>query len=357
MLDKFIPSVRPVSVTKSSFSRRFLAPLALLLAVALAGADARAAVTFGNSPAAISNQYSGVITFQVAGLTNGETVIISQYLDGNFNGLLDATDFLVHSFRVTDGQSSVIGGVTNLNVPGDLNTATGAITATLNLGGSANSAIVGQYLFKLESPTARFVPVTNLFNITNSAYAQSFTGTVKASGTNVPGAVVILFTGTDQMSVAAAIANAAGSYTVNAPPGTYQLAALKPNYVTDFSVAPTLPLAAGATVSTNLTLQPTTRSISGKLVDAVNTNTPVPGITLFFQSTNSLATIGFADLNGNFTVPVTSSQWKIEVSSDSLPPLGYLRPQNKPQVSTSAKMMAITTARSSTMPSGLSRSS
>ena len=39
------------------------------------------AVTFSISPSGVSNLYSGAITLQVAGLTNGETVVLEKYLD------------------------------------------------------------------------------------------------------------------------------------------------------------------------------------------------------------------------------------------------------------------------------------
>ena len=52
---------------------------------------------------------------------------------------------------------------------------------------------MAQYAFRLSSPVGHFAPITNLFNVTNSAYAQSFTGNVVCSGTNVPYAVACLF--------------------------------------------------------------------------------------------------------------------------------------------------------------------
>src|SRR5579862_4704946 len=92
-----------------------------------------ATVAFTITPAAVSNTYNGHITLQVTGLTSGDTVVVQKFLDLNINGVVDATDWLVQQFNLTDGQAGmVIGGVTNFNVPGDIDTTAGQITAKLN---------------------------------------------------------------------------------------------------------------------------------------------------------------------------------------------------------------------------------
>ena len=85
---------------------------------------------------------------------------------------------------------SLIGGATNVNVPGDSNLAVSNITTLLNFESIDTEHIVGSYFFKLSSPTSRFTPVTNSSNITNSAYLQSFTGRVRSNGT--ANAIVVL---------------------------------------------------------------------------------------------------------------------------------------------------------------------
>src|SRR5262249_12690107 len=91
---------------------------------------ASAAVTFTNTPAAVSNQYNGVVTLQIGGVTNGETVLIQQYMDINTNNVVDSADILIQQFQIKDGQGPlVIGGATNVNIPYDLNSAASNITA------------------------------------------------------------------------------------------------------------------------------------------------------------------------------------------------------------------------------------
>src|SRR5207302_9164369 len=110
--------------------------LAALLIVGLA--DASQAATLSISPASISNLYSGNLTIQIGGLTNGETVLVERFLDLNTNGIIDAAEPLVQSFRLTDGQVTSISGVRNGNIPGDNDTAANSqITSSLNFGNGA----------------------------------------------------------------------------------------------------------------------------------------------------------------------------------------------------------------------------
>ena len=294
---------------------------------------AHGAVSFTVTPSSCSNTYAGSITFQIAGLTNGETVLVRKFLDINTNRVIDGSDLLVQSLNLTDGQHFVIGGVTNFNVPGDSNSTAGAITASVSFpGGGFSQQIAGTYLFKFSSPSGRFTAITNTLTVTNLAYPQSFTGAVKSSGTNVPYAAVLLFTPPTPNGginpVAGTVANSAGSYTLKAPAGTYLLWAIRSNFVANFSSSPVLTLGAGATVTTNLTLIPATRIISGRVVDAATNSIGIPGISLYFQSTNNLIASGSTDSSGNFVINVTSSLWKSGGDSTQLDMHGYLGLQN-----------------------------
>lgn len=306
--------------------------LGLLLCPAL-----HAAVTFTITPAAVSNTYNGAVTLQVSGLTNTETVVVQKFLDLNSNGVVDASDWLVQQFKLTDGQAGmVMGGVTNINVPGDTSTTAGQITAKWSFrNGDFIQNIAGQYAFLLSSPGGHFAPVTSLFGVTNVPYAQKFTGNVISNGTSttLPNAIVLLFgpprpgdKGPSGGPLAGAVANNSGSYTIPAPPGTYTMPmAFKTNYVFDFSTLPTLTLSSGQTVTTNLTMTKATSSISGKVVDANNASKGLPGLLVTVQATNGFMGVSFTDTNGNFTVGVQSSpsQWRLGADDTSLIVLGY----------------------------------
>jgi hypothetical protein len=285
-----------------------------------------------------------MITLQVTGLTNGETVVVQEFLDANANGVIDAGDPLREQFNLTDGQASVFHdgatAVTNFNVPGDTDgAANGQITAQLNFQ-NGNFNVIGKYGNILSSPSGHFTPITNFFNITNFPYAGSFTGSVVSNGTSttLPNAVVLLAqpsNGGDFNVQGGVVANNSGSYTIEAPPGNYTLFAYKSNFVANLATAPSLTLSSG-TIITNLSLIPATRSISGKIVDANNSSLGLPGISGGVSSTDNSLTIYFTDTNGNFNVPVTASEWKLEGSDSAFAFLGYLRLQNNVQVDTTA---------------------
>ncbi len=321
-----------------SFRRGFAALLILVLGVLAFERPARA-VTFSVTPAAISNQYTGFITLQMTGLNTGETIQIDKYVDANSNGIIDASDMLAQSFQLTDGQVAMIGGVTNGAVPGDLNTTAGAITAQLNFGEISVDHLVGQYLFRLSSPVSRFAPITNSFNVTNTPFAQAFSGSVKNSNTNVPFSIIVLLMSTpggDHNFAGGVIANSSGNYNIPMPPGTYLLSATKSNFVGNASF-PFLTLSNGISVSTNLFMSNATETISGKLVDSTNSSIGLPGIEMPVMSTNgSLLAFTFTDSGGNFIVPVTATSWKFSPQSVSLDAIGYVGPNNSPRVNASS---------------------
>ncbi|HZR17378.1 MAG TPA: putative Ig domain-containing protein [Verrucomicrobiae bacterium] len=305
-----------------------------------------AAVTFTMTPAAVSNTYNGRITLQVTGLTSGDTVVVQKFLDLNTNGVIDAGDWLVQQFNLTDGQAGmVIGGVTNFNVPEDINTTAGQITAKLNFqNGDFIQQIAGQYVFRLSSPSGHFVPITSLFSVTNLPYTQKFSGNVVSNGTSttLPNAVVLLFppprpgkNGPGGSPLASAVANNSGGYSIPAPPGTYTPVAFKNGYVVDFSAPPIITLGSGKTINTNLTVLNATSTISGKLVDASNASIGLPGILMSVQSANGLLGVGYTDTNGNFTSSVQASagQWALRAEDTSLVIHGYLGLQNRTKAS------------------------
>ena len=289
-------------------------------------------VTFAVTPPAVSNFYNGTITLQVGGLASGETVLVEKFRDVNGNGIIDAGDTEVQQFQLTDGQASVFydgtTAVTNFNVPGDLTPVDGAVTAQLHpaLSGASQLA-VAQYAFRLSSPVGHFAPITNLFNVTNSAYAQSFTGNVVCSGTNVPHALAYLFSPPftpNSTLIAGAQADGNGAYRLSAPPGTYALCAFKSGFTANSGTCPVLALGANATVTTNLSLLPATCSISGRFVDAANTNAGLPLVKADAGSANGLVTVGWADGNGNFTLGATTNWWAVLGDSQNLDFQGYL---------------------------------
>jgi hypothetical protein len=318
--------------------KQYTWPLLAILSFAVAS---RASVNMSITPSTVSNTYSGTVTLQVTGITNGETVLIQKYVDANGNGVVDAGDILWQQFSLTDGQASVFHdgatAVTNLNVPGDTDSTSGNITAALNLPVSGfEQTIVGNYLYVLSSPFGNFQPVTNSLTVTNFPFAQSFSGSVTANGTNVPDAAVLLFQGSGKHMnpVGGTITDNSGNYQISVPAGFYVLVAFKSNFVADTGAA-SATLGSGMNISTNLSLMSADRAISGSFVDASNSAVGLPGMLVPIQN-NGLLTVAFTDTNGNFSAGVISGQWQIQPSDQAISFHNFMRPQNKMQVDATA---------------------
>ncbi len=331
----------------ANFSARSV--LILFLAVFLGSVrPGWSAVTFVVTPTTVSNTYSGTVSLSVGGLTNEETVLIQKFLDLNTNGAIDSGDLLIQQFKLTDGTNFVIGGVTNFNVPGDLNTATGAITSALNFqNGDFAQNLIGKYLYKLSSPVSHFAPLTNLFTVTNFTYIQKITGNVVSNGTStaVANAIVLLFPPPRSGShgpgtpIAGAVANNSGVYTIEVPEGSYVPLAIRNNYAANYSAAPLVTLADNSTITTNLTLTNATASISGQIVDAANTTKGLPGIFMPVDAPingQEFITIGFSDTNGYFTNRVISGKWSLGSDDTGLIIHGYVGYQGSTNVNSGA---------------------
>lgn len=334
--------IGPVPQTVSTPMNKLLLIAAVLFAWHVSQSDA-AAATLTVSPAAVSNTYKGAITLQIGGLTNGETVIVQQFQDMNTNGIVDSNDALCLQLPLTDGQLKMVGGATNISVPGDLTPTDGKVTAQLGfLMIGSGLPIPGQFFFRLSSPTGRFGSLTNRFSVTNSPYAQSFTGTVRCSGTNVPHAVVLAFSGEifESTPVAGAFANSAGVFRLPLPPGTYGLVAGKGDYVASTATGPQVVLNSGAVVTTNLSLLPATRSISGRLHAADNSSFGLPGIFVLAVSPDGVVGLSRTDANGSFRLGATANQCLIDWNDNQLPLYGCLQWEAETQVDASTGSVA-----------------
>jgi hypothetical protein len=275
------------------------------------------------TPSAVSNSYTGFITLNIGGLTNGQQVKVQTYLDLNSNGVVEANDPLVDVFNIADGGAEVIGGVTNVSVPYDSNPTSGAITTTLSFALPLES-IVGQRIYRVTSdPSGAFTPVTAVLNITNATAGQSVSGIVYSNGvTPMPGALVAALTLTNQNYVSGVIADASGHYFLTLNPGTYVILPVLPGFYTDQNLSPEVTLTNGMSVTNNLSLTNGTVSISGSVYDEGNSNT-LGGVFLQAQS-SSLFAVTFSDTNGNYTFEATSNNWKIKLSAERPGRRGYL---------------------------------
>jgi len=315
----------------------------LLLWLPALQASPVAGPAFSVSPAVVSNTYSGYLTLLITGLTNTETVVVQKYLDANGNGVADPGEPLWQQFTLTDGASVQIGGVTNLNVPGDLDTVPGPITARINFQADSAQRFSAGYVYVLSSPSGHFPAISIPFAVTNSLYPQSFTGTVLGNGVVAPYSGVILFqlsSNQNLTAVGGTVANAAGTYTLPAPPGQYALAAFQHNFVANIAAAAFLNLVPGTTINTNLNMTSTTETISGTIQLAGNPGQGLPGLLTPVQTKAGLIAVGISDTNGNFSVGVSPNQWSVDVNSPGIALLGCVGLQSKSKVDTTTNSVS-----------------
>ncbi len=289
-------------------------------------ADPLVAIT----PATLAVNSTSSATIQITGLTApGDTVRVERFLDVNGNGLIDGGDLLVQSSLITDGPGPLIGGQRNRNVPADDDqTANSQITTPISLVTSAElGRLAGNYLVLVSSPSLQFLPVTASFAITATSDGQSISGTITSNGTTpVPHALVglLVFTDDDEEFLWGVIANASGQYTINAPVGEYMVLPVASGYLANFETLPQVTLTTGQAATANITMTPTTRTISGKVANSANTSLGLPGMQLFVDSMDGLFAIAFTDAAGNFSFGATATAFGIEVSEKSLALLGYV---------------------------------
>jgi hypothetical protein len=337
----------------------WLWPLLVFLALwagAVTGRGATSAVvTLTTTPSVVSNTFNGVITLQITGMTNGVTnVVVQKFLDVNTNGIIDAKDLLVQQFQLTAGQASrftngaTVVTVTNF-MPGDMSSTPGQIVAPLNFqNGDFMQTIVGQYLYKVSSPSGQFNPVTNVFVVNNAPYSSAITGAVVNVTTlsNVPNAVVFLFSAVNggQNVLEGAVANSNGLFTLRAPPGTYLFGAAASNLVENLASQTLVPVIANFTSSVVVQLTALTTNVTGRVVNAATNSIKIPGVNGLTISTNNFLSFYTADTNGNFVMPVSSSAWEAAVDNFSAQFAGYLTFQTNKFFSVTNKTVNITNA-------------
>jgi len=331
---------RKKKMNRSRFSSQIVFHLTVIV-TSLFLCQTTHAVTFSVTPTNVNNTYTGIITLQISGLTNGEQVAVHKYLDVNGIGVIKSNDLMVQNFKITDGQATIIGGITNMNVPFDSTPTDGSIIAHVSFtAGGVAQQMVGPYIYELTSPTGHFSPITSAFTVTPSSSAQSLSGSVVCNGTPVPNSGVLLFTPPSASGgmtfVAGTAANSSGDFTVNVPAGTYLLWAFHAGYLIDIARAPLITLRPNTTITTNVNLLASTQTIVGQFVNASNAS-GIGGILAPIQSADhQFITVSFTDTNGNFTAGVTPNTWKIGTDSQSVALHGFVDFQQKTTVDTTS---------------------
>ena len=320
--------------------------LAVFAALTVAPCQAKPTATLAISPAIISNTYTGVITLQIGSIPNGDEMQVDKYIDFNGSGVLQTNNLLVDAFKITDnGTFGIYGSVTNVNVPVDVNPASGTITTILSVSPLLPlENMVGHYIYRVSSPNKDFSPATNTLVVTNASTGQAVSGVIYSNGlAPQPYALMLVQTGTSSGNgnyVGAAVTDANGNYQFNLVPGTYSLMPILPGYFADTSVMPAVTLTNGQSATNNLYLTNGPATISGTVLGctAATTNT-LGGVLLKLTSGNLLA-IAVTDTNGNYIAGVSSNNWTIKLNGERLARRQYVVPTASVQANTTTGSVA-----------------
>jgi uncharacterized GH25 family protein len=293
---------------------------------------AHATVSLNVSPAGITNDYTGNVTLTITGLAINQKVLVERYYDLNGNGLIDAgQDFVIQSFKVTDGQLPLIGGVRDRNVPGDDDgAANGQIQIKLDYPGinTVPGGATGNFVFRVADTNGATL-ATQVFSVAQKVWPQGVRGRITsvASGLPLTNTVAAMINpNNDKNSPVLAVTDTNGNYTFYATAGSYVVLVVGSGFVSDQNAGSvTVPTNTFAT--NNLALAGGAYTISGSVKDASDSK-PLVAVFVNGQSTNSLFSGVFTDTNGNFSFPVASSQWKVKIDQGGIAQKGYLSPQN-----------------------------
>jgi len=287
------------------------------------------------SPSTVDETFRGSIQLSISGIDVGSSVRVEKFQVNNSTGVIDADAVLEQSFLLTDGQSNVIGGVANPNVPADTTPADGSIVAQLSFLDRSVPTTVAEYVFQFSSPTNAFAPQTARFTVTAAPAQQHFTGTVTTNGTPVPYAHVVLLdtSGGGYDFVAAVVADAAGNYTLGADPGEYDLVAVKRGLIGAFGKGVGHTLGAGVDQPVNLAMAPGSRQITGQVRDLLN-DQGLPAVQVVFRSHDGQFTVDYTNSAGNYATSIGAGEWDVEVERDAVNQIGYLAPSSPKSVDT-----------------------
>ncbi|MDB6018751.1 MAG: regulator of chromosome condensation [Pedosphaera sp.] len=294
------------------------------------------------TPAAFTNDYVGTVSLSITGLVAGSTIRIERFFDANSNGIVDVGDLMSQSYTVTDGQVPLIGGVRNINVPGDDDGLTnGQIRVDLTYPGAATpiDLFAGNYLLRVSDPASGFTPFTQAYAIKQKTYPQGVTGQATAAGTGLPLSHARVVLGDQSGNVFdGTIADDNGNYTLYSPAGNFGVFCVVPGFVADQNVA-------GVTVTSNvfavknITNAAATTTVSGNITDS-STSIGLPGVMIQAETTNSLFALSFTDTNGNYSLPLSAAQWKVKLSAEFGTLLGYVRQNSSIKVNTTTGSVA-----------------
>lgn len=273
------------------------------------------------TPATINADYQGQVGLTISNiLPAGAELRVEQFVDANRNGVIDAGDYVVRSFTVTDGLTSA-----NPNIQAD---SDGLVNNTITTG--MNYFLTndlyhapGSYLFRVTNGTESAIAP---FLIATVAQPQAISGTVTNGTSPVPGAIVRL-TDKWQRPVAWSIANGSGAFTLNVKtPGDYIITPLAYGYSTSTTTQLTTISSGQYLAGHDLNLTAGTFHLTG-MVKKEQASDPVGGVWVQAKST-TFTGVAMTAIDGTYDLALPSGLYEVAVAADPTVPKpaakGYL---------------------------------
>ena len=269
-------------------------------------------ITLSNS--SVASDFKGVVTAVIkTGSPAGSEVFVEQFVDANRNGTVDPTDYVIRSFKVTDGVAS-----NNPNKQGDDD---GAADSSIKTGLNFMLAddlyhAPGRYVFRASMGTDSSSAV---FSVNPVSTLQSVTGSVTDGASPVAGALVRLL---DKWKrpVAWTVADESGNFVLNVKKsGDYLLLPVSYGYMSSavaVSVADGQQVTGGA-----LAVTAGSYHVTGQVKDAAGSK-GVPGVMIQAMGDSGSA-FAITSETGSYDVSLASGQFVVNVVNGASVPGAY----------------------------------
>jgi hypothetical protein len=268
------------------------------------------------SESAISEDFQGSVDLTViTGSPVGRDVFVEQFVDVNRNGIIDEADYLISSFKVTDGVVSA-----NPNMQGDDDGVADEVIKTKLKFMLADDLFhaPGRYIFRASTASDR---ATALFTVNPVSRLQSISGMVTDGINPIPGAMVRML---DKWKrpVAWVVSDDNGNYVFNVKKaGDYLLLPVKYGYASE-----TTPVSINSGQSiVNLSLAAVAGNyhVTGQVKDAAGSK-GIAGIMVQAVGATSSAYALTAE-NGNYDMSLPAGNYAISIVTSASVPGAFLK--------------------------------
>jgi hypothetical protein len=275
-------------------------------------------LTVSMLPIGLAQDFPEVVTLTITGLTAGDTVLVEQVIDANFNDSADPGEPVMMRFAVTDGVTPL-----NPNIPGDSDgLANGAVDIDLNFLNTYDlHHCSGHYAFRA-SAGARSgqSPILFIMPGAGSIDLESISGTITDGATPITGALVIaegdmptnmysLCFVTDPLGGYQLTPQITGNYQLNA----YSLDGLLLTDDSQWENTVQLNTSEQHT-GVDRSLTPGTNQISGQVVDSITMN-GIAGVLVSAENSAQDSAQILTDADGSFSLTVPPGLYDVYVDT------------------------------------------